>query len=263
VFAQGNAQGITFVASSGDSGALPLPPLACFLPKATSACGSMQPDVETPASSPHVTGVGGTNLVTSFSPSAPLSSIYVRENADDDPLVGDIFYGTPATGAVWGSGGGDSFFYKKPAYQTLAATGSKFRTVPDVSLHMGGCPGGSVQPCGPDRSFDYAVWNNRYIGLVGTSASAPDFAGLVALRIERDQSRQGNVNYLLYLQSAEQRLGIETKVFRKNVPGYNGLFSTKPGYDRVLGIGTIRGLNFLDAPAGTLPAEVPQTPSNP
>ncbi len=263
LFAQGNAQGITFVASSGDSGALDVPPIACFDPGATSACGSMQPGVETPASSPHVTGVGGTNLVTGVSPSAPLSSPYVRENADDDPLVGDIFYGTPATGAVWGSGGGDSLYYKRPLFQTLSRTGSKFRTVPDVSLHMGGCPQGAVTPCGPDRSFDYAVWNNQYIGLIGTSASAPDFAGLVALKIQRDQSRQGNVNYTLYSDAAEQSLGILSKVFREGVPGYNGYYSTKPGYDRVLGIGTIRGLNFLQAPAGTPVASAPQTPSNP
>ena len=197
LFAQGNAQGISFVASSGDSGALAIPPVACFDPAATSACGSMQPDVSIPASSPHVTAVGGTNLVTSVSPSSPLSSVYVRENADDDPLLSDIFYGTPATGAVWGSGGGDSGYFRKPLYQTLVTTGSRFRTIPDVSLHMGGCPGGETvtSPCPPDRSFDYAVWNNLYYGLIGTSASAPDFAGLLALKIERDQSRQGNANY--------------------------------------------------------------------
>ncbi len=263
LFAQGNAQGITFVASSGDSGALPIPPLACFEPMATGACGSMQPGISTPASSPHVTAVGGTNLVTGTSPSAPLSSPYVSENADGDPLTNDIFYGTPATGAVWGSGGGDSIYFKKPAFQKLSATGSKFRTVPDVSLHMGGCPGGSVRPCGPDRSFDYLVWNNLYYRVIGTSASAPDFAGLLALKIQRDQSRQGNVNYTLYADSAEQTLGIVSRIFRKNVPGYNGYYSTKPGYDRVTGLGTIRGLNFLQAPAGTPVAGVPQTPSNP
>lgn len=263
LFAQGNAQGISFVASSGDAGALAIPPLACFDPAATSACGSMQPSVETPASSPHVTGVGGTNLVTAVSPSSPLSSVYVRENADDDPLLGDIFYGTPATGAVWGSGGGDSYYYKKPSFQKLVTTGSKFRTVPDVSLHMGGCPQGAVQPCGPDRSFDYAVWENMYIGLIGTSASAPDFAGLLALKIQRDQSRQGNANYILYAEQAEQTLGILSGVFRENISGYNGDYSTKPGYDKVTGLGTVRGLNFLIPPAGTPVAGTPQTPSNP
>ena len=265
LFAQGNAQGITFVASSGDSGALAIPPLACLDDNATSACGSMQPDVSIPASSPHVTAVGGTNLVTVVSPSNPLSSAYVRENADDDPLLDDIFYGTPATGAVWGSGGGNSGYFRKPLYQTLVTTGSRYRTIPDVSLHMGGCPGDTVAPtCPPDRSFDYAVWNNLYYGLIGTSASAPDFAGLLALKIERDGSRQGNANYTLYVDSVEQSLGLlPAKIFRKGIDGYNGYYSTKPGYDRVTGLGSILGLPFLQAPAGTAVAGSPQTPSNP
>ena len=264
LFAQGNAQGMTFVASSGDSGALAIPPVACLEPGATSSCGKMQPSVNTPASSPHVTGVGGTNLLTQVAPSVPLYSAYKSENADDDPLIGDIFYGTPATGAVWGSGGGDSIYYKKPPFQTLVSTGSNFRTVPDVSLHMGGCPYmATVAPCPPDRSSDILVYNDLYYQAIGTSASAPDFAGLVALKVQRDQSRQGNINYELYVDAFEQNLGIVSGIFRENIPGYNGYYSTKPGYDRVLGIGTVRGLNFLKPPAGTPVAGVPQTPSNP
>ncbi len=262
LFSQGNAQGISFVASSGDYGALDIPPVSCLDSTATAGCGTMQPSVEIPASSPHVTAVGGTNLVTGFAPSAPLNSKYVRENADDDPLVADPF-GTPASGAVWGSGGGDSYYFSKPDYQTLVATGSKFRTVPDVSLQMGGCPSTAVQPCGPDRSYVLTVWNNRLLGLIGTSVSAPDFAGLLALKVQRDQSRQGNTNYVLYLDAAGQRLGLVRGIFRENIPGYNGYYSTKPGYDRVLGIGTVRGLNFLQAPEGTPVAGTPQTPSNP
>ena len=261
LFAQGNAQGITFVASSGDAGALDVPPLACFDPKATSACGRMQPSLEIPASSPHVTAVGGTNLVTS-SIRGSLSSVYVSENADDDPLMGDIFYGTPAAGAVWGSGGGESIYFRKPVFQTLAKTGSKFRTVPDVSLHMGGCPRGAVMPCGPDRSGDILVFNSSLYIAIGTSASAPDFAGLVALKIQRDRSRQGNVNYLLYADSFEQMLGLKGD-FRDEIPGYNGYYSTRPGYDQVLGVGTVRGLNFLEPSKGTAAAGTPQTPSNP
>ncbi len=261
LFAQGNAQGITFVASSGDTGALGLPPLACLLEGATSSCGKLQVGVSFPASSPHVTAVGGTNLVTVFAPSS-LTSAYVSENANDDPLTTD-FYGTPATGGVWGSGGGDSIYFTKPAFQRLVTTGSPARTLPDVSMHMGGCPTIAVQPCGPDRSGDILALDGKYYGVVGTSASAPDFAGLMALKAQRDQSREGNANYILYVDAAEQRLGLVSGIFRENIQGYNGYYSTKPGYDRVLGIGTIRGLNFLQAPAGTPLAGVPQTPSNP
>ena len=101
LFAQGNAQGITFVASSGDSGALSAVPLACLEPDATSTCGNFIASAEFPASSPHVTGVGGTNLATTFNANN-LNSVYISEEAFADPLALDIFYGTPATGGVFG-----------------------------------------------------------------------------------------------------------------------------------------------------------------
>jgi subtilase family serine protease len=261
IFKQGNAQGITFVASSGDQGALSAPPPACFLPDATSACGSVQPSAESPASSPHVTGVGGSNLTTSLS-STSLDSIYVGEQAFGDPLELDIFYGTPATGSIWGSGGGDSIYYKKPLFQRLVNTGSKYRTVPDVSGHMGGCPVGSVEPCPEsDSSVVVAIAGGLY-AVIGTSASAPDFAGLLALKIERYGSRLGNENPEIYALAALQNAGLPLKVYHDNVPGYNGLFGTKKGYNRVLGNGTVIGVNFLLAPA-VQTAGTPQSPSNP
>jgi subtilase family serine protease len=262
LFKQGNAQGITFVASSGDQGALPAPPLACFFPDATSACGSMQASAETPASSPHVTGVGGTNLETTHS-ATTLDSKYVSEQAYGDPLAIDIFYGTPATGGIWGSGGGESIYYKKPVFQRLVDTGSKkYRTVPDLSGHMGGCPAGSLGTC-PDSDSSVAVAiDGGLYAVIGTSASAPDFAGLLALKIERYGKRLGNENPEIYALAALQNIGFPLKVYHDDVPGYNGLYTTKKGYNRVLGNGTVIGVNFLLAPfvptAGT-----PQSPSNP
>jgi subtilase family serine protease len=262
VFKQGNAQGITFVASSGDQGALPAPPLACFLPGATSACGSMQPSAETPASSPHVTGVGGTNLTTTVS-ATTLDSNYVSEQAFGDPLAIDIFYGTPATGGIWGSGGGDSIYYKKPKFQKLVDTGSKkFRTVPDLSGHMGGCPFGSVEPCAAsDSSVIVAIAGGLY-AVVGTSASAPDFAGLLALKIERYGTRLGNENPEIYVLAALQNAGLPISFYHDDVAGYNGLYTTKKGYNRVLGNGSVIGINFLLAPQAPA-AGTPQSPSNP
>jgi subtilase family serine protease len=261
VFAQGNAQGITFVASSGDLGSNSVPAPACFEPDATSSCGGFLLSAETPASSPHVTGVGGTNLVTTMV-SGSLDSKYVSEAAFGDPLDEDIFYGTPATGGFWGSGGGNSIYYKKPLFQLLSDTGSKFRTVPDVALHMGGCPAGATQPCGPDRSAVVVGIAGAFYGFVGTSASSPDFAGLTALKIERLGTRLGNENFDIYALAALQTLGSPLKVFHQNIPGNNGFYSTKKGYDKVLGNGTVDGVNFLLAPLAPT-AGTPQTPSNP
>ena len=265
LFAQGNAQGITFVASSGDAGALSAPPLACFDPKATS-CGSFVASAEIPASSPHVTGVGGSNLVTTYkstSTSLNLDSKYVYEQAYGDPLAVDIFYGTVATGGYWGSGGGDSLFFKKPAYQHLVRTGSpKFRTVPDLALHMGGCPGGTLY-CNPDDSADIEVIGGKLGFVIGTSASSPDFAGLAALTVQRFGHRLGNANYYIYALAAAQKEELIPEVFRGGVPGFNGLYFTTPtGYNRVLGNGTLDAVNFLLAP-GIRAAGIPQSKSNP
>jgi subtilase family serine protease len=259
MFAQGNAQGISFVASSGDIGALGIPPIACFEPGATSACGSWIYGVQTPAASPHVTGVGGTNLVTTYAPPS-LNSAYVSEAEFDDPLTADPYYGTPVTGSLWASGGGISSFYSAPVYQSLVQTGSTMRTVPDLSLHMGGCPYGSVQPCGPDRSYDWVGIAGKFYGYVGTSCSAPDFTGLTALKIQLTGGRLGNQNYEIYALAASQAAGGAT-VFRTDIQGYNG-YSTHPGYNYVLGNGTLYAKTFMGA-GSVKPAGIPQTVTNP
>jgi len=265
LFAQGNAQGITFIASSGDSGGLVVPPVACFTNEdPTAPCGAYQPGVQFPASSPHVVGVGGTNLVTTYSANN-LDSKYVSEQAFADPLASDIFYGTAATGGYWGSGGGDSVVFKKPLFQFLVNTGNaKMRTVPDVALHMGGCPAGTVNDvCNPEDSSVAAAIGGKLIALIGTSAAAPDFAGLTALNVERFGTRLGNENYYVYALAAAQNIGIGPKVFRQGIPGFNGYYSTTAkGYDRVLGNGTVDGRQFLLAPE-VKAAGTPQTPSNP
>jgi subtilase family serine protease len=262
LMAQGNAQGITFIASSGDSGALSAIPVVCF--NGGPSCGTFQPSAEFPASSPHVTGVGGTNLITTYS-TTNLNSTYVREQAYADPLEADIFYGTSATGGYWGSGGGDSIFFHKPAFQALTHTrNKKFRTVPDLALHMGGCPFGTVNGiCDPDDSSDIEAIGGEYVGVIGTSASAPDFAGLTALTIQRYGHRLGNENYYIYPLALAQSFGFPIHVFKTGIPGFNGLYYTTPhGYNRVLGNGTLDGAEFLLAPFVPV-AGTPQTPSNP
>jgi subtilase family serine protease len=84
IFRQGNAQGITFVASSGDSGGLDIPSVNYFYPDGNPSV--FVAGVETPACSPEVTAVGGTNLVTTYTPGS-LDSKYVSENANGDPEV--------------------------------------------------------------------------------------------------------------------------------------------------------------------------------
>ena len=215
--------------------------------------GHFVPDIDTPASSAYVTAVGGTNLQTTFDPSSgSLESKYVSENADGDPQLPYDPYGTGnlAAGGYWGSGGGKSIFYLKPAYQNLVETNSKWRTIPDVSLHMGGCPVGSVTPCSPDRSYVLAIVGGAEVGLVGTSASSPDFAGLLALKIEHLGGRLGNENYDIYSLAAQQAAGAtQYKFFHEGIPGFDGFYSTTPPVTTfVVGNGTVFGKYLIQAP---------------
>jgi subtilase family serine protease len=268
IMAKGNAMGITFVASSGDLGALDIPSVACFSENAPDPCGTFQPSVEFPASSPHATGVGGTNLVTVFDANNPndLNSAYVSEEAFADSISGDFQYGTTATGAYFGSGGGDSVVFAKPFYQLLVPTGRGTRTVPDVALHMGGCPGVPpefTETCGADDSSDVEAFAGGFFGVIGTSAAAPDFAGLTALNIEKSGGRVGNENAYIYTLAALQSVGLIKHVYHWGIPGFNGLYSSgNQGYNRVLGNGTLFGKDFLLAPE-VPSAGIPQTPSNP
>lgn len=263
LMAEGNALGMTFIASSGDLGAVSIPPIACFTTNAN-PCGAMLPSAEFPASSPHVVGVGGTNLGTATHPNNPsnLNSSYLYEEAFADPAGFDFEYGTTATGVYWGSGGGDSIVFKKPAFQKLIATGSKVRAVPDIALHMGGCPGGADAICNPEDSYDIEALGGTFVGVIGTSASAPDFAGLSALNVQLN-GRQGNENYYVYALAAAKTGSDGNPIYHLNIPGYNGLYTSgNSGYNRVLGVGTPYGREFLQIPTAKAAGD-PQTPTNP
>lgn len=270
LFKQGNCQGITFVASSGDSGGLGAPSPSYL----SGGAATFVPAVESPASSPSVTGVGGTNLQTSFT-SGNLNSTYVGENAYADPEVpyDPWGFGSNVSGGYWGSGGGVSKVFAQPAYQKLVATGSTtMRTVPDISLMEGGCPGGlsavsSACPgSGPSvgRSAVATYINGHAYGLIGTSVSAPGIAGVIALAIEQaGGQRFGNINTLLYTKAAAQAHHVGPAVYHNAaISGFNGYEYTGPIYNQVIGLGTPDVRLLIGAQA--LPAAgTPQSASNP
>jgi subtilase family serine protease len=278
LFQQGNAQGITFVASSGDNGAVPCVS-AAFANNPTNGT-SFVPGVEHPAADPNVTAVGGTNLQTAATPGVD-NATYVSENADFDPLLPAVAQIGPTSfvsvdNNTWGSGGGFSKIFSKPLYQFLVSTGSdEHRAVPDVSLMMGGCPGGEAdlqkQNCNLLPRSDALIWIGGNLFLViGTSSSAPEIAGVLALAVELNGGRLGNVNPLIYTLSAVQTLAggakapKELQFFHREISGSNNFFTVKPGqaYSEVLGNSTLDVKNFLQLQLAA-PAGAPNTQSNP
>jgi subtilase family serine protease len=262
IFRHGNAEGITFLASSGDNAGLGLLSISYVNdpPQYPAViAGKFLPGIESPASDPGVTAVGGTNLLTSYDPPS-LASTYVSENAFPDPLTPYDPYGTGnlASGGLFGSGSGASIIFSKPGFQFLANAGSRMRTIPDISLQMGGCPAIAVQPCPANRSYAFVALAGGFYGFVGTSFAAPGMAGALALEEQHIGHRLGNVNYEIYLELLAQPF-----FFHTNIPGNNGIKSTTNfGYDPVLGARTPFLKNVILAPL-VPSAGIPGTPSNP
>ena len=269
LFRQGNSQGITFLFSSGDNSGTQCYPVAYFGPGTGKTYAPVNHGAGIWVDDPNVTGVGGTNLITKYAKGS-LNSSYVSENEIGDRITTAVDFdgtGNAIQGALWGSGGGPSSIFAKPDFQKLIPTGYNTRTVPDVSMHMGGCPfygaGINVSCDLVNRdSFDYAVIGGELGGLIGTSASSPEFAGLLAVKESIIKSRLGNANEDIYRLAAKNATG---KYFHQGIYAYNGVVSWpqgKLGYNPIVGVGTPIAHNFVGLPNAPL-AGNPQTPSNP
>ena len=234
LIAQGVAQGITWTVSSGD--------WADSSQCLNTTYTAVVKGVSFPAADPHVVAVGGTNLVTAYT-AGSRNSAYVSEEADQDkqkPERVDYIFG-PFT-FYWGSGGGNSVLFTRPSWQAGFASGSG-RGVPDMAMHMGGCPQGSVTPCNANDSYDAVVVGGATVGLIGTSASSPEFAGLIALKVQLNGgTRLGELTPWMYANAASASL------FRTNIPGNNGYAGGGIPYNYVTGLGTPIGISFVAPP---------------
>jgi subtilase family serine protease len=162
----------------------------------------------TPASDPNVTGVGGTRLL------ADGTGGYLSETAWNT-----------ASGA---SGGGFSTIYRRPGYQATAHDNKKSRGVPDVAYNADGTTG------------YLAVWNGRG-GLVhGTSAGAPQWAGIAALADQAAGHRLGALNQRLYRIAKSDAYGSAFHDITTGNNTFGGIagYSAGPGWDPVTGLGS-------------------------
>jgi hypothetical protein len=220
---QAAAQGITVAVSSGDGGSA-----GCdnFDTQQTATQGLA---VDGFASTPYNIAVGGTDFdqnnkwsqywsltndpvthasVLSYIPEIPWN--------DSCAQIGISGCGSSAPGGslnIVAGSGGPSTIYSKPSWQSGAGVPSDGkRDLPDVSLFASnGFTGSLYLICNTDQfqSFtgkcDLTSFGATIQGVGGTSASAPAFAGIMALVNQKQASRQGNANYVLY--ALAKRLG--------------------------------------------------------
>src|SRR5579883_2376168 len=195
-------QGMTYFGSSGDNGATDFTDLA----------GTHLANVPTTsfaADSPWVTAVGGTTLLRN---------------------------GTTVNETAWrDSGGGFSRFYKTPSYQqglpaSVEQQLSNRRGVPDVSADA-------------DPLTGLAIYlNGSWTTAGGTSASAPVWAGLMAIANQTAGHPLGFINPALYRLAASSTYAQDFRDITAgnntndsaNVQGY----SAAPGWDPVTGLGS-------------------------
>ncbi len=257
-YLQAAAQGISVLFSSGDSG------------DEIANTGTRQ--VDSPASDPYVTAVGGTALAVGK------SNDYLFEQGwgtGSAALTNGAWVPTPPA-FLYGGGGGISRVWDQPGYQKGVVPdgisqhyqGTK-RAVPDVAMvgdpNTGFLIGQSQQF--PDGSIKYSEYR---IG--GTSLSSPLFAGVVAVANQVAGHSLGFLNPALYglvgtdaFRDVDHGRQVTDGVVRRSynngvdasagVTTYlrtlnqTGSIYTRKGYDDVTGVGSPNGAAFLKAMA--------------
>lgn len=220
---QANAQGITWVASSGDSGAA-----ACNLFGNHATLGL---NVMFPASLPEVTGVGGTQLDEG-------SGSYWVDGAATRYIPEIAWNDTTRSPGFSATGGGASLLFPRPDWQRGHGVPLKdARHVPDVAF-----------PASPFHNPYMAIAGNTLITLGGTSISGPVFSGVMAV-VNQRAGRVGNINPLLYRAHDAGASWFHDVTGGDNivqcVPGtkdcVDGVvgYRAGPGYDPVTGLGSI------------------------
>jgi len=278
VFQQANAQGITVVVASGDYGASD-----CDEPQSSTASGptiaTQGLSVDFPASSPHVTAVGGTEFnegsgtywssTNGANGGSALS--YIPEMVWNDTANPDNI--TETGGVITGGGGGASVIFPTPSWQTGLVPGGG-RGVPDVSLNASNFHDGYLMCHEGWCTNGYRNAATYFDVVGGTSAGAPTFAGIVAMINQQTHSRQGNINPTLYSLAARSSSPFhDITVGDNKVPCQTGTpncttgtmgYSALPGYDLATGLGSVDAYKLLTAwPSSAAPlAPVLTSPAN-
>jgi subtilase family serine protease len=242
-FISAAANGVTVLGSSGDGGTANPYFTPVKHPKTIPF-----PSVEWPASDPLVTGVGGTYLCTN-----PFTGVGVDTT---DPPVNCQSPANPGAREIgWvDAGGGFSHVFPKPSYQDNLPPNSTaigdMRGVPDVSYQASSRTGVLVYDTAPgDAESGLACPSGNpcsagWYVVGGTSASSPQWAGLVAIADQMAGHGLGQINPTLYSLASG---GSYSNYFYDVTLGNNQTDPNIPGYDATTGWDPITGLGTPDA----------------
>lgn len=249
---QATAQGITVFVSSGDSGVA-----GCDGGSATTATGGRS--VNGLCSSPYSTCVGGTQFNDTANPSLYWASTNNASNLSSAlSYIPEVVWNESANvsggSGLWASSGGASSIFAKPSWQTgLGVPADGKRDVPDVSLSAASHDGYLVY------SSDNTTNTRTLYTFGGTSASAPAFAGIMALINQKTGARQGNANPRFYQLSAIQASGGPAPFHlitsgNNSVPGLTGYAASTatPYYNLASGLGSVDGNVLINNWSATL-----------
>jgi hypothetical protein len=265
---QAATQGITYFVSTGDNGAE-----GCDdQDSETIATGTISVNVL--ASTAFNVAVGGTVFNENGQTSTYWSSTnnsyfgsalsYIPEDVWNDSCE------SPCSDPnIWAGSGGASIYVSKPSWQS-GVTGipsDNARDLPDVSLTAAShdpyllCLEGS---CVPNAQGEFYIY---FVG--GTSASAPSFAGIMALVDQQMGGRQGAANYVIYRLAATETwsncngsstsgLPASTCIFNDITVGNNAVpgevnygqsnadYQAGVGYDLATGLGSVNIMNLVN-----------------
>jgi len=232
---QAASEGISVFVASGDAGAA-----GCSA--GADASGSKSA-VNGLCSSPYATCVGGTEFNEGSNPaqywSASNSAVYGSALGYIPEMVWNESANDGGAG-LWASGGGASTVYAQPAWQAAAsgaAAANGMRAVPDFALASAG------------HDAALAVINGTQMTVSGTSIAAPEFAGLMALVVEKQHgAAQGSANPKLYaLADSSPGAFHLTAAGNNSVPGVSGFSASGATYNLATGLGSVDGALLVNS----------------
>ncbi len=262
---QANAQGMTWFAAAGDSGAADCDDYGTAVAQNGLA-------VDVPASIPEVTAMGGTEFneqgasywAAANGPNGGSALSYIPEKVWNDTAIDQ---------QLSAGGGGASIVFSRPFWQAgTGVPGDSFRHVPDLSFSASA-----------DHDPYYVVLNGQGAYFGGTSAAAPIMAGVAALLNQyltpagaAGQAGLGNINPALYrLAQTAPAAFHDVQTGGNSVPCATGTpncsggsfgYPAAVGYDQASGLGSVDVNQFVHlwtgAPAGIsgVAASIDQNP---